>query len=192
MPHSRSERQAENISQQRSSMANSTPDACRDNADRLFTKKRRARSLAEKFSKLRRDYPSQSTNALRQCVVSRYSLKLGIDLDQVASEAGLAASSHARPAKARRMLPAMIETIVFFCTLIASRALALKYTLEIVQVWRIQLVASFYRASVAHRNYSSDRVRVSKVAMATFYSDIMFCGRSRRESFACWVSSTTS
>ena len=76
-------------------------------------------------------------------------------LDQVASEAGLSDSSIARLAKAKRVLPSMIATIVFFWKLIASRAAMLNYSPEIVQVWRNQLVAAYYLASVAERSRDS-------------------------------------
>ncbi len=72
-------------------------------------------------------------------------------LDQVATEAGLGTSSFARLAKAKRVLPLMIETLVFFWTLIASRSASLKYSPEIVQIWRNHLVAGYYLASVAQR-----------------------------------------
>jgi len=45
----------------------------------------------------------------------------------------------------------MIETLVFFWTLIAARAAALPVFLEIVKIWQNQLVASYYLASVAQR-----------------------------------------
>jgi len=56
-------------------------------------------------------------------------------LDQIASEAHLKPSSFARLSKAKRVLPAMIETLVFFWTLIAARAAALSFSPEIVKVW---------------------------------------------------------
>ncbi len=82
-------------------------------------------------------------------------------LDQIASEAHLKPSSIARLAKAKRVLPSMIETLVFFWTLIAIRAAALNYSPEIVQVWRNQLVAGYYLASVAGRcSDSKERKRI--------------------------------
>lgn len=86
-------------------------------------------------------------------------------LDQIASEASLSASSHARLAKARRVLPSMIETIVFFWTLIASRASALKYAPEIIEVWRSQLVAGYYLADVAQRcSNAKERQRLRELS----------------------------
>lgn len=82
-------------------------------------------------------------------------------LDQIASEAHLKPSSFARLAKAKRVLPAMIETLVFFWKLIASRAAALNYSPEIVQVWQSHLVAGYYLASVAERcSDSKERKRL--------------------------------
>jgi hypothetical protein len=86
-------------------------------------------------------------------------------LDQIASEAGLSASSLARLAKARRVLPLMIETMVFFWTLMTSRASALKYVPEIVEVWRRQLVAGYYLADVAQRcSNSKERQRLRELS----------------------------
>ncbi len=82
-------------------------------------------------------------------------------LDQVATEAGLRASSFARLAKARRVLPLMIETLVFFWTLLESRAASLKYSPEVVQVWLNQLVPGYYLACVAERcSDSAERKRL--------------------------------
>ena len=86
-------------------------------------------------------------------------------LDQVATEAGLRASSFARLAKARRVLPLMIETLAFFWTLIASRAASLKYSPEIVQVWLNQLVPGYYLACVAERcSDSAERKRLLELS----------------------------
>ena len=49
----------------------------------------------------------------------------------------------ARLAKAKRVLPSMIETLVFFWLLIAIRAATLNYSSEIVQIWKNQLVAGY-------------------------------------------------
>ena len=70
-------------------------------------------------------------------------------LDQIAAETHLKPSSFARLSKAKRVLPSMIETLVFFWTLIAARAAALSFSPEIVKVWQNQLVAGYYLASVA-------------------------------------------
>ena len=40
----------------------------------------------------------------------------------------------------------MIETLVFFWTLIAARAAALPVSLEILKIWQNQLVAGYYPA----------------------------------------------
>ena len=86
-------------------------------------------------------------------------------LNQVATEAGLGASSFARLAKARRVLPAMIATIIFFWKVVASRALALTYSPEIVQIWQSQLVASYYLRIVAGRcSDSKERKRLQELS----------------------------
>jgi hypothetical protein len=86
-------------------------------------------------------------------------------LDQVASEAGLKPSSIARLAKAKRVLPSMIETLVFFWKLIAMRAAALAYSTEIVDVWKNQLVSSYYLACVAGRcSDSKERKRLRELS----------------------------
>ncbi len=86
-------------------------------------------------------------------------------LDQVASEAGLKPSSFARLAKAKRVLPSMIDTLVFFWKLIAIRAAALAYSAEIVDVWKNQLVAGYYLASVAGRcSDSKERKRLRELS----------------------------
>lgn len=92
------------------------------------------------------------TGAPKEAADAQAGLNTHFDtLDEIASEAHLKPSSFARLAKAKRVLPAMIETLVFFWTRLAIRAAALKYTPEIVQVWRSQLIAAYYLASVAQR-----------------------------------------
>ena len=102
------------------------------------------------------------TGAPKEAADAQAGLNTHFDtLDQIAPEAHLKPSSFARLAKAKRVLPAMIETLVFFWTLIAIRAAALKYTPEIVQVWRSQLIAAYYLASVAQRcSDSKERKRL--------------------------------
>ena len=86
-------------------------------------------------------------------------------LEQVASEAGLKSSSIARLAKAKRVLPSMIETLVFFWKLIAIRAASLACSPEIVDVWKNQLVASYYLASAAGRcSDSKERKRLRELS----------------------------
>ncbi len=86
-------------------------------------------------------------------------------LDQVASEAGLKPSSIARLAKAKRVLPSMIDTLVFFWKLIAIRAAALAYSPDIVGVWKNQLVASYYLAAAAGRcSDSKERKRLRELS----------------------------
>ena len=87
----------------------------------------------------------------RQCCVSPFDFSHFDTLDQIASEAHLKPSSIARLAKAKRVLPSMIETLVFFWSLIAIRAATLNYSSDIVQIWKNQLVAGYYLASVARR-----------------------------------------
>ena len=86
-------------------------------------------------------------------------------LDQVATEAGLRPSSFARIAKAKRVLPSMIATLVFFWTQLAIRAASLKYSQEVVQVWLKQLVAGYYLAEVAQRcSDSKERKRLVELS----------------------------
>jgi hypothetical protein len=86
-------------------------------------------------------------------------------LNQVASEAGLKPSSFERLAKAKRVLPSMIETLLFFWKMIASRSVALAYSPEIVDVWKNQLVAGYYLASVAGRcSDSKERKRLRELS----------------------------
>jgi hypothetical protein len=88
-------------------------------------------------------------------------------LDKVAAEAALGQASLARLAKARRVLPAMIETILFFWTLIGSRAAKLSeaYSAEIVRIWRHDLVAGCYLGLVADRcRDSKERQRLRELS----------------------------
>ncbi len=86
-------------------------------------------------------------------------------LNQVASEAGLKPTSFERLAKAKRVLPSMIETLLFFWKIIAIRAAALAYSPEIVDVWKNQLVAGYYLASVAGRcSDSEERKRLRELS----------------------------
>jgi Family of unknown function (DUF6399) len=88
-------------------------------------------------------------------------------LDQVAAEANLGQSSFARLAKARRVLPALIETIRFFWTLISSHAqdLSKQFSSEVVRVWWNELVAGCYLALVAERcKDSNERKRLRELS----------------------------
>ncbi len=86
-------------------------------------------------------------------------------LNQVASEAGLKASSFERLAKAKRVLPSMLETLLFFWKMIANRAANLAFSPEIVAVWKNQLVAAYYLASVAGRcRDSKERKRLRELS----------------------------
>jgi Family of unknown function (DUF6399) len=88
-------------------------------------------------------------------------------LNQVASEAGLKPSSFERIAKAKRVLPSMIQTLLFFWQMIASRAAALAFSPEIVNVWKNQLVAGYYLASVASRcSDSKERKRLRELSQS--------------------------
>ena len=72
-------------------------------------------------------------------------------LEQVATEAQLSTSSHDRIAKALRVLPSMIATLVFFWKVIARRAEKLAYSTEIVDIWKKELLSGYYLESVAKR-----------------------------------------
>jgi hypothetical protein len=102
------------------------------------------------------------TGEPREAAEVQARLKIHFDtLDQVAAEAGLAPSSIARLAKARRVLPAMIETILFFWTLIASRVATWNCSPEIIRAWKEYLVAGYYVAAVAERcRDSAERERL--------------------------------
>ena len=107
------------------------------------------------------------TGAPRDASEVESSLKSHFDtLDQVAAEAALGQSSLARLAKARRVLPAMFETILFFWKLIGSRAAKLNegYSAEVVRVWH-DLVAGCYLALVADRcRDSKERKRLRELS----------------------------
>ena len=106
------------------------------------------------------------TGAPQEATDAQVKLNTHFDmLDQVAQEAGLSSSSLARLAKARRVLPSMIETLLFFWALVASRAALLKYTPEIIEVWRSQLIAAYYLSSVAQRcSDSKERKRIKALS----------------------------
>lgn len=106
------------------------------------------------------------TGALVESAQAQEKLNSHFDtLDQIASEAGLKPSSIARLAKAKRVLPSMIETLVFFWKQIAIRAAALAYSPEVVNVWKNQLVASYYLASAAGRcSDSKERKRLRELS----------------------------
>ena len=103
-----------------------------------------------------------NTGAPKEASEAQAELNMHFDaLEQIASEAHLKPSSFARLAKAKRVLPAMIETVVFFWTLIGIRAAALSFSPEIVKVWKNHLVAGYYLASVAGRcSDSKERKRL--------------------------------
>ena len=74
-------------------------------------------------------------------------------------------SSFERVAKAKRVVPSMLETLLFFWRTIASRAAALAFSAEIVAVWKNQLVAAYYLASVAGRcRDSKERKRLRELS----------------------------
>jgi hypothetical protein len=106
------------------------------------------------------------TGATREATEVESSLKARFDtLDQIAAEANLKPSSMARLAKAKRVLPSMIETVVFFWKLIAIRAAALAHSPAIVDAWKNQLVASYYLAAAANRcSDSKERKRLRELS----------------------------
>jgi hypothetical protein len=106
------------------------------------------------------------TGAPRTAIEVQSSLNARFDtLDRIAADASLKSSSLARLAKAKRVLPSMIETVVYFWKLIAIRAAALNYSAAIVEVWKNQLVASYYVASVASRcSDSQERKRLRELS----------------------------
>lgn len=106
------------------------------------------------------------TGAARKATEVESSLNEHFDaLGKIAAEASLKPSSNARLAKAKRVLPSMIETVVFFWKLIAIRAAALAYSTAIVDVWKNQLVASYYLAAAASRcSDSHERKRLRELS----------------------------
>jgi len=72
-------------------------------------------------------------------------------LAEIAVTAKLSSSSRERIAKAHRVLPSMIATLVFFWSMIVNRVGRLNNTPKIMQLWRKELVAGHYIARVAER-----------------------------------------
>ena len=141
------------------------------NARREFeTTQARQRRAREARLGIGREYHpfDLKTGAPKEASEAQAGLNIHFDaLDQIATEAHLKPSSFARLAKAKRVLPAMIETLVFFWTLVAIRAAALTFSPEIVKIWQNQLVAGYYLASVAQRcSDSKERKRLRDLSNA--------------------------
>jgi len=80
-------------------------------------------------------------------------------LHTVADEAKLSQGSHDRIAKAERVLPSMIATIVFFWCTIKLFVERLGCSEEVTRIWRDELVASYYIARVAQRQPKADEAK---------------------------------
>ena len=72
-------------------------------------------------------------------------------LAEIVVAAKLSSLSRERIAKAHRVLPSMIATLVFFWSMIANRVGRLNHSPEIMQLWRNELVAGHYIARVVDR-----------------------------------------
>jgi len=116
------------------------------------------------------------TGVARKATEVEASLTARFDtLDRIVFQANLKPTSIARLEKAKRVLPSMIETLAFFWRLIAIRAAALNYSPAIVDVWKNQLVASYYVAAAAKRcSDSHERKRLGELS-----SSILAQARSR-------------
>jgi hypothetical protein len=142
-------------------------DAARDEFETVQARQHRARDARRGLG---HDYHpfDLKTGDPRDASEVESSLKVHFHtLDQVAAEAALGQSSLARLAKARRVLPAMIETILFFWTLIGSRAAKLteNFSSEVIWVWKHDLVAGCYLALVAARcRDSKERKRLRELS----------------------------
>ena len=77
-------------------------------------------------------------------------------LHAIAEEATLSQGTHGRIAKAERVLPSMIATIVFFWTMITQIFKRLECSDEVKLIWKNELVAGNYIACVARRCSESD------------------------------------
>jgi len=80
-------------------------------------------------------------------------------LHTIADEAKLSQGSHDRIAKAERVLPSMIATIAFFWCTIKLFAERLGCSEEVTQIWRDELIASYYIARVAQRQQKADEAK---------------------------------
>jgi hypothetical protein len=72
-------------------------------------------------------------------------------LHSMADEAQLSQGADDRIAKAQRVLPSMIATIVFFWTMVELMAKRLDCTDEVMLIWKNELLAGYYVACVAQR-----------------------------------------
>ena len=80
-------------------------------------------------------------------------------LHSIADEAKLSQGADDRIAKAQRVLPSMIATIVFFWTMIELMVKRLGRTDEVMSIWKNELVAGYYIACVAQRCSKSDETK---------------------------------
>ena len=77
-------------------------------------------------------------------------------LHAIVDEAKLSQGANNRIAKAERVLPSMIATIAFFWTTLKLFVDRLECSEEVAQIWRNELVASYYIARVAGRCQKAD------------------------------------
>jgi len=80
-------------------------------------------------------------------------------LHSIADEASLSQGADDRIAKAERVLPLMIATIVFFWTMIELMIKRFDWSEEVALIWRNELVAGYYIARVAHRCTEADEAK---------------------------------
>ena len=80
-------------------------------------------------------------------------------LHAIAEEASLSQGTHDRIAKAERVLPSMVATIVFFWTMIELIFKRLDCSDDVKMIWKEELIAGYYIACVAHRCSESDEAK---------------------------------
>jgi hypothetical protein len=80
-------------------------------------------------------------------------------LHSIAEDAKLSQGAHDRIAKAQRVLPSMIATIVFFWCTIKLFGERLGCSEEVTRIWRDELVAGYYIARVAQRQQKADEAK---------------------------------
>ena len=132
-------------------------------ADQRFEEKRqrqrRARDARCGISKDYHPFDLKTGNAMDSSQVNERLENHFKTLYAIADEATLSQGTHDRIAKAERVMPSMIATIVFFWSMIEQIFKRLNCNDEVKLIWKNELVAGNYIACVARRCSESDEAK---------------------------------
>ena len=135
--------------------ANTSAQQAAEARQQVATCQDRERQAAEARRGLSRDYhPFDLTDGRpREATDVELSLTAHFDtLRRVAEEAKLSEPARKKIAKARRVLPSLVATLLFFWRVVAQRIAGLQLSPAVERVFRDELLAGHYLARVAERS----------------------------------------